>query len=183
MNSNVLILGNPILREKSTSVFDFSDNTNIADFERLKTELEDFRRKNGFGRGIAGIQIGIKKRIIALNFGEGPFVIVNPEIFERSTELFAMWDDCMSFPDLMVRVERNKSIGIKYQDENGCIKEWKNIEQDKSELLQHEIDHLDGIMAIDRAINKTDIVYRNEFNRNSEKYDQMVEYGIVATIK
>jgi len=169
--------------EKSTSISDFSDNDNITGFGRLKTELEDFRKKNGFGRGIAGIQIGIKKRIIALNFGEGPFVIVNPEIFERSIELFTMWDDCMSFPDLMVRVERNKSIGLKYQDETGCTKEWKNIEQDKSELLQHEIDHLDGIMAIDRAINETDIVYRNEFNKNRNKYDPMVQYGITPTIK
>jgi peptide deformylase len=183
MCSNVLILGNPILREKSVSISDFKDNDNIVDFRRLKTELEDFRKKNGFGRGIAGIQIGVKKRIIALNFGEGPFVIINPEIISRSTELFTMWDDCMSFPELMVRVERNKSIGLKYQDENGCTKEWKNIEQDKSELLQHEIDHLDGIMAIDKAINKTDIIYKNEFNKNRKKYDRMVEYGISSTIK
>ncbi len=181
MSSNVLILGNPILRKKSNQVFDFGDNCNLKDFRTLKTELEDFREQNGFGRGIAGIQIGIKKRIIALNFGEGPFVIINPEIIERSDESFTLWDDCMSFPDLMVRVERNKSIGVKYQDENGSIKEWKNIEQDKSELLQHEIDHLDGIMAIDRAISKTDIIYRNEFNKNRKKYNQMVEYVITAT--
>lgn len=183
MSSNVLILGNPVLREKSTSVSDFSDAGNIADFMKLKTALEDFRRKNGFGRGIAGIQIGIKKRIIALNLGEGPFVIVNPEIISRSAELFTMWDDCMSFPDLMVRVERHKSIELRYQDENGNTKEWNNVGQDISELLQHEIDHLDGIMAIDRAINKADIIYKNEFNKNREKYDQMVEYGITPTIE
>ncbi len=183
MSSNVLILGNPILREKSAQISDFSDSDNIADFMKLKAELEIFRKKNGFGRGIAGIQIGIKKRIIALNFGEGPFVMINPEIIARSAESFTMWDDCMSFPDLMVRVKRNRSIGINYQDENGSIIEWENIEQDKSELLQHEIDHLDGIMAIDLAIENTDIIYRSEFNKNKEQYDQMVDYIITPTIK
>ena len=183
MSGNILILGNPILREKSAIISDFNDYDNKADFRKLKSELEEFRRMNGFGRGIAGIQIGIKKRIIALNLGEGPFVINNPEIIFRSAERFTMWDDCMSFPDLMVRVERNKSIEIRYQDEKGFIKEWKNIKQDMSELLQHEIDHLDGIMAIDKAINKTDIIYRDEFNKNREKYDQMVDYGITPTIK
>ena len=183
MSDNILILGNPVLREKSEPITHFSDKDNLADFSRLKSALEDFRQKNGFGRGIAGIQIGIKKRIIALNFGEGPFVMINPEIIERSTSRFTMWDDCMSFPDLMVRVERNKSIGIKYQDESGLIHEWNDIEQDKSELLQHEIDHLDGILAVDRAINPTDIIYRSEFDKNISTYNLMVDYVITPTIK
>ena len=182
MSSTILLLGNPVLREKSEPIIDFDDKDNRADFNRLKAELEDFRQKNGFGRGIAGIQIGIKKRMIALNFGEGPFVMVNPEIIEQSKSRFTMWDDCMSFPDLMVRVERNTSIGIKYQDEQGSMKEWKGIEQDKSELLQHEIDHLDGILAVDRAINPTDIIYRSEYEQHRKQYNQMVEYVITSTI-
>jgi len=177
---SVLILGNPILRETSQWITDFENKT---DFIELKKELEEFRRINGFGRGIAGIQIGIKKRIIALNFGEGPFVIVNPKIVYRSSELFTMWDDCMSFPDLLVRVERSKTINIRYQDEDGNNREWNDIEQATAELLQHEMDHLDGILAIDRAIKKTDIIYRSEYLKNKDIYDAMVEYGIKATIK
>ena len=182
MSENVLILGNPVLREKSEPVADFSDKENASDFSRLKSALEDFRQKHGFGRGIAAIQIGIKKRVIALNFGEGSFVIINPEIIERSASRFTMWDDCMSFPDLLVRVERNTSIDITYKDENGLVHEWKDIEQDKSELLQHEIDHLDGIMAVDRAINPTDLIYRSEFDKNSSMYNQMVDYVIKPTV-
>ena len=182
MGSDILILGNPLLREKSEPVLDFNDEDNMADFSRLKAALEDFRKKNGFGRGIAGIQIGIKKRVIALNLGEGPFVIANPEIIESSASTFTMWDDCMSFPDLLVRVERNESVSITYQDEKGTKREWKGIEQDKAELLQHEIDHLDGIMAVDRAITPTDIVYRSEFDRNISTYNQMVDYVITPTI-
>jgi len=176
----VLILGNPILRETSRLITNFEDKNN---FIELKKELEEFRRINGFGRGIAGIQIGINKRIIALNFGDGPFVIVNPEIVYQGSEVFTMWDDCMSFPDLLVRVQRYKTINIRYQDENGNNKEWNGIEQAKAELLQHEIDHLDGILAIDRAIRKTDIIYRSEYQKNQGAYDAMVEYGIKATIQ
>ncbi|THB75924.1 MAG: peptide deformylase [Desulfobulbaceae bacterium] len=181
MSNNILILGNPLLRETSEPITDFSEKTNRADFDRLKSALENFRQKNGFGRGMAGIQIGIKKRIVALNLGEGPFVIINPEIIERSNARFTMWDDCMSFPDLMVRVARNKSIGIRFQDEKGLLHEWRDIEQDKAELLQHEIDHLDGIMAVDRAITPTDIIYRNEFEGNASMYNQMVDYAIKPT--
>jgi len=175
----VLVLGNPVLRETSQLITNFE---NKNDFIRLKQELEEFRRTNGFGRGIAGIQIGIRKRIIALNFGDGPFVIVNPEIVHQGSELFTMWDDCMSFPDLLVRVQRHKTINIRYKDENGNNKEWNVIEQAKAELLQHEIDHLDGILAIDRAIRKTDIIYKSEYLKNKRVYDAMVEYGIKATI-
>ena len=65
MSTKVLVLGNPILREKSEAVIDFVDKWTKEDFNNLKKELDYFRRENGFGRGIAGIQIGIKKRIIA----------------------------------------------------------------------------------------------------------------------
>ena len=182
MSNNILILGDPLLRETSEPITDFSNQDNRADFDRLKSALEHFRQKNGFGRGIAGIQIGVKKRMIALNLGEGPFLIINPEIIERSSALFTMWDYCMSFPDLLVRVERNKSISITYQDEDGRLHEWKDIEQDKAELLQHEIDHLDGTMAVDRAIMPTDIIYRSEFEKNISMYNQMVDYVISPTI-
>ena len=183
MATKVLLLGNPILREKSMTILDFKDKRNIKDFSSLKKELDSFRMKNGFGRGIAGIQIGIKKRMIALNLGKGSFVIVNPEIIRYSTETFIMWDDCMSFKDLIVRVKRFKSIDIIFYNENGKKQEWLNIEQDKSELLQHEIDHLDGILAIDRAITPTDIIYKREYIKNEDYYNKRVDYTIKPTIK
>ena len=183
MSGSVLVLGNPVLREISSLVTDYTNNEIKNDILNLKNELEHFRKLNGFGRGIAAIQIGIKKRIIALNIGNGPFVIINPEFTFKSIETFTMWDDCMSLPDLLVRVERFKNISIRYQDEDGFTKEWKEIDQEIAELIQHEIDHLDGILAIDNAIAKTDIIYKDEYYKNKEKYDKMVEYQIKATIK
>jgi peptide deformylase len=84
----------------------------------------------------------------------------------------------MSFPDLVVKVERNSFISISYYDETGKSMEWNNLSKDISELLQHEIDHLDGILAVDRAVEKRDIIYKKEYLKNREKYDIGIEYSI-----
>jgi len=166
MVKEILILGNPLLRETSAEISDFND----ADFKRetadLKDTLEDFRRKKGFGRGIAAPQIGVPKRIIALNLGQGTFVLVNPEITWKSDETFVLWDDCMSFPDLYAKVRRSSSISLTYQDETGTHREWEHLGRAESELLQHETDHLQGILAIDRVLDKKDIIYKTEFEKN-----------------
>lgn len=182
MAKPVLLLGNPTLRLESEAVDEFGGETLKNDIAELEDALEDFRKRNGFGRGIAAIQIGLARRMIALNLGKGPFVIVNPRIVRRSPEAFRMWDDCMSFPDLVVRVERHRSIDVEYFDEGGNRKEWLGLDQATSELLQHEIDHLDGVLAIDRAIEMSDIIYKNEYSKNREYYDAMVDYVIEPTI-
>jgi peptide deformylase len=182
MPTEVLVLGNPQLRERSEAIIDFADKRAKEDFNNLKNALDRFRRENGFGRGIAGIQIGIKKRIIALNLGKESFIIVNPEIIRYGAETFTMWDDCMSFKDLLVRVKRFKSIDIMFSDESGERQEWSDIEQAIAELLQHEMDHLDGILAIDRAITPSDIIYKSEYTKNVDYYDKMVDYTIKSTL-
>jgi peptide deformylase len=182
MTSEVLLLGNPLLREKSSPVTDFRSQETRGQIAMLKQVLDEFRNQNGFGRGIAGPQIGILKRIVALNLGQGSFVIINPKITCRSKCTFTMWDDCMSFPHLLIRLERNLSIDIVYEDERGIEHEWKGVDQARSELLQHEIDHLDGILAIDHALDAKSIIYRSEYERNREYYDRLVDYIIKPTI-
>lgn len=182
MKRPVLILGDPLLRRKCAAVEDFSDSLLKEEMEDLKEALELFRKEHGFGRGIAAPQIGISKRLIALNLGKGPFVIANPEIISRSPETFTLWDDCMSFPDLMVRVRRHRSVSIRYRDEKGALQEWTNIGQAESELLQHEMDHLDGVLAVDRAIGTGDIVYTAEYRKHKNVYDSQCDYSIVPTI-
>jgi peptide deformylase len=183
MSRDVLILGNPVLRKVSTTIINFDDPELKEEIKDLKEALEKFRKEHGFGRGIAAIQIGIQKRMIALNLGQGTYVIINPEITQYSSETFTMWDDCMSFPDLVVRVSRNRSIGIEYQDEHGKNKVWDTIGIAEAELLQHEIDHLDGILAIDRALEKTDIIYKSEYEKEKEYYNNQVDYHIESTIR
>jgi len=172
----ILLLGNPELRKSCALVTDFGNPELANEIRDLKETLEDFRDRNGFGRAIAAIQIGINKRMIAMNLGGDSFVVINPTITKRSEETITLWDDCMSFPDLVVRVTRNARISIEYQNKDGKAINWCDLPEAESELLQHEMDHLDGILAIDRAITSKDILYKQEYAKNKEYYDSLLAH-------
>ena len=120
----------------------------------------DFKKKHNAGRAIAAPQIGVIKRLVYL-YIDKPVVFINPVLDEKSKEMIQLWDDCISFPDLLVKVKRHKSCKIKYRD-----KEWKDqammLEEDFSELLQHECDHLDGILAVARAIDEHSFALKSQ---------------------
>ena len=175
---DVLLLGDPRLRVRSAEV----DRYDAASFDALASTLDAFRKKHGFGRAISAPQIGVARRFIAMNLGQGPFFIVNPVITVRSEETFTMWDDCMSFPDLLVRVRRAKTLSLDYCDEQGKAQSWKDVDQPIAELLQHEIDHLDGILAVDRAVDRYALVMRAAYDANRAYYDAQVDYTIVPTV-
>lgn len=176
--ADVLLLGDPRLRVRSREVEAY-DPLALGE---LAATLEEFRRQHGFGRAISAPQIGIAQRFIAVNLGHRPFFVVNPVVTWRSAETFTMWDDCMSFPDLLVRVERAKSISLDYVDEHGKPHQWPDLDQAAAELLQHELDHLDGILAIDRAIDRDALVMRAVYEANREMFDAQVDYTIVPTV-
>jgi peptide deformylase len=112
--------------------------------------MMDFRARHGWGRAIAAPQIGVLKRIVYVNVDE-PWLIINPEITARSKEMMEIWDDCMSFPDLLVRLRRHATFTLTYRDHCWSRRSMP-IEGVLSELLQHEIDHLDGVLSVSRAI-------------------------------
>jgi peptide deformylase len=178
----ILLLGNPQLRESCSPITNFNDPALQEEIADLKDALNTFRMQHGFGRGIAAIQIGIMKRMIAVNLGKGTCVIVNPLITKSSRETITFWDDCMSFPDLVVRVMRSSTISIQYQNEQGGAVNWNGLSEAESELMQHEIDHLDGILAIDLAITHKDIIYKEEYEKNKKYYESLVDYRIVSSI-
>jgi len=180
--AEVLLLGDPRLRRPSSSVDDPLDREFRAEVGTLIATLEAFRARQGFGRAIAAPQIGVSKRFIVLNLGEGPFVIVNPEIVWRDTATFTLWDDCMSFPFLLVKLRRHQSISVHYTDVDGRACRWDELEPALAELLQHEIDHLDGVLAIDRAIDREAIVSRAAYESNRSWFDSQVDYVIASTI-
>jgi peptide deformylase len=174
----VLQLGDPQLRQLSAPVTDFSDSAFIYNQRRLHATLTAFRQSNGFGRAISAPQIGVPQRFIALNLGDGPLLIANPEIVWSSAETFTMWDDCMSFPSLLVKVQRHQSISVHFLDERGHRREWLRMNQSTSELLQHEIDHLDGILAVDRAVDRESLVMREVFEAQRAYFARQVDYVI-----
>lgn len=117
--------------------------------------LKNFRAAMGFGRAIAAPQVGYPYRFVALIYNGKETSLFNPKIIDKSDETFTMWDDCLSFPDKMVCIRRYKSITVEFFDDNFNRVVWKDCPQDLSELLQHEIDHLNGVLALDRAENPT----------------------------
>jgi peptide deformylase len=163
---DILQLGNPTLWQKSERVSDFSTNETAALIRDLSDTLASFREATGYGRGIAAPQIGSLKRMIFIRMQPLGFAgpLINPEIVWASSQTMELWDDCFSFPDLMVRVERAARIRVEYADERGAAQVIE-AEGDLSELLQHEIDHLDGILAVDRALSEKAFATRAEWQR------------------
>jgi peptide deformylase len=178
----ILPLGDPRLRRVCTPVTDFQDPALRAEADQLCATLEAFRRQQGFGRGVAAPQIGIPRRFVALNLGEGPVVLVNPVITGRSADTFTLWDDCMCFPGLLVRVRRHDSVSVSWQDLSGLPRTWTDLPRATSELLQHELDHLDGILALDRAEGPEPIISREAFQADPSRFAAQVDHIIQPTL-
>lgn len=156
----ILLLGNPGLLQMSEPVLEGELDQALGTGRELAATMARFRSEHGWGRAISAPQIGVLKRIIFLNV-EDPWLVVNPEVSEASEEMMEIWDDCMSFPDLLVKVERHVSFTMSWRDENWVLRE-KRIEGLFSELLQHEIDHLNGILAVSRAIDGNSFALQSE---------------------
>ncbi len=157
---DILLLGNPLLWKPSKPVADVKSSQTGEVIADLSDTLADFVSRHGFGRGIAAPQIGVLQRIIFIDVGQ-PLPMINPSVVKANTEQMELWDDCFSFPDLMVRVKRSVEITVSYTRQSG---EEQQLEARNglSELLQHEIDHLDGILATDRAIDARSFALRSE---------------------
>jgi peptide deformylase len=158
----ILQLGDPLLRAVSAPVGEPSAATPI--FEDLRATLHEFRRTHGFGRGISAVQIGEPKRLIYIEFEGAAYAIRNPEYELRSEARFRLWDDCFSFPGLLVFLERSETVRVRYEDEDGGVRRVTATGA-LSELLQHEIDHLDGVLAIDHALDRNSLCTREEYER------------------
>jgi peptide deformylase len=159
----ILLLGNPKLYQVSEAVEEDDLNHLPPVVADLHDTLLEFKKKYGAGRAVAACQIGFAKRLIYL-FIDRPVVFINPSLENKSEEMMEVWDDCMCFPDLLVKVLRHKRCTIRFKDMNFREHTMK-LEDDLSELLQHEYDHLDGILAVSRAIDSRSFALRNQIGR------------------
>ncbi len=179
---SVLQLGDPLLRAKSLTVEDPTARE-IGELVRdMADTLAHWRSTTGYGRGIAAPQLGVLRRVIFLKLPDAePWPIVNPEVIRRSEEKIIVWDACLSFLSIFMQVERHREITVRYQNLNGETLEFDaGGDRNLSELLQHEIDHLDGILAIDRVVDLKTICTREEFEK---RYRDSSPYAAPATIK
>ncbi len=140
----------PVLKDELPLIKDW-----VADLHNV---MQQIRERYNFGRAIAAPQLGIMKRLIYMNI-DRPTVLINPVLSDLSDEKFELWDDCMSFPNLLVKVMRHREITLDYLDENWQPQQW-HLKDDLSELLQHEYDHLEGILCIMRAVDEKAFKWR-----------------------
>jgi peptide deformylase len=157
----ILQLGDPLLRSVSLRVSREDARPVLRD---LADTLAEFRRTHGFGRAISAIQIAAPVRVIFMEVDGVRYELINPESTWRSLEMFELWDDCFSFPNLMVRLQRHRGIRLTHEKQDGSRGELEATGA-LAELIQHEMDHLDGVLAVDRALGRDGLCTREEWLR------------------
>jgi len=133
----------PILRQRCQEVEGIDNEVLklISEMEKIITEAD--------GAGLAAPQVGVPRRIIIIQTEDGPQAFINPKIISKSKEVETVEEGCLSFPGIRLNIKRAKGVLIEALDMDGkAIQiEAKGI---KARIFQHEIDHLDGILFIDR---------------------------------
>ncbi|MBP2235821.1 peptide deformylase [Sinorhizobium kostiense] len=155
----LIILPDPVLRQVSTPVEAIDDDVRRLADDMLETMYD------APGIGLAAIQIGVPKRLLVLDVTKEseerrPLVFINPEIVRSSDERSVYEEGCLSIPDYYAEVERPAAITVEYLDREG---KKQAVEADGllATCLQHEIDHLNGVLFIDHISKlKRDMVIR-----------------------
>lgn len=145
----------PVLRKKAKPVARVNNSVRKI----LDDMLDSMRAASGVG--LAAPQVGISKRLVVLDVGEGPYFLVNPEIVSESDETEVQWEGCLSWPGFVGEVERPVRVLVKALDRDGKTT-WVEGEGLLARALCHEIDHLDGTMFVDKAISIAEIEEKEE---------------------
>lgn len=166
---DIIKIPDPILRKKSAPVEQVDD-----DLRRLLDDMLETMH-DAPGIGLAGIQIGVPLRVVTIDLAKGeeepnPLFLINPEILWHSDEHSIYEEGCLSIPEYYAEVERPASVRTRYLDRDGIAHE---IEADGllSTCIQHELDHLDGVLFIDHISRlKRDMVIK-KFTKAARQSD------------
>ena len=160
----VLKRGDELLRSKSRPVEKFNQRLwHILDNMKDTMYEED-------GVGLAAVQIGILRRIVVIDVGDGFLELVNPEIISAEGEQFEE-EGCLSCPGDNAVTKRPMVVRVKAQDRNGnwCVYKGEGL---KARCFCHEIDHLDGVLFLDRKASEDEIARaREKSNSDAETGD------------
>lgn len=144
----IITYPNPILRQTAKKVSQFNDELKKIVNEMAKVMLT----KDGIG--LAAVQVNISKQIVVLKDSKDYKVLINPKITYFSKDKKTKEEGCLSFPGIFGLVTRPKKIHLKYQDLDGKVIKEKNKGLE-AVVIQHEIDHLNGVLFIDKAVKIT----------------------------
>jgi peptide deformylase len=160
----IRLLGDPILRTRCERVQNPKSAATRLIADDLRDTLRVAKAKYRMGRALAAPQIGAPVRIVFVQTDKQRWTMINPEITDVGPDDFLVWDDCFSFPNLLVRVTRAYQVAMSYTDLKGKQRSLQ-LDGAMAELLQHEIDHLDGILALDRASGVDPFSLRSEWEK------------------
>jgi len=143
MNREIKKYPDPILRKKTEEVKEITPE--------IKKLIEDMKETmiNGDGAGLAAPQVGVLKRIIIVDAGKGPLAFINPKIIRKSKETQTIEEGCLSFPGFFLKIKRAREAEIEAENGKGEKTHFK-ANGIFATIFQHEVDHLDGILFIDR---------------------------------
>jgi peptide deformylase len=145
---DIITLGDEVLHEKAQPIQDFGPEVSMladAMFDAMEAD-------NGIG--LAGPQIGVLKRIFVTDAPDEPRVFINPEIIETSFETVSIEEGCLSVPGIFAQLQRPERITVQARDAKGKLFTLK-AEGMLARVIQHENDHLNGILFIDRLPEET----------------------------
>lgn len=160
-------LGNPVLRKRASEVETVHD-------EKLQNLINDLTATafDAKGVGIAAPQVSVSRRVFIMSSHPNiryphapemePTAIINPKIISRSDETVKDWEGCLSIPGIRGLVPRHKSIYVKYMLRDGTEEE-NELTDFLARIFQHEYDHLNGVLFIDRLESNMDIITEREY--------------------
>lgn len=120
------------------------------------------------GVGLAAIQLGIPKRVLVANAGTGDIVMINPVIKSASEEMSEFEEGCLSFPLQMFKISRPSEVTVEFRIANGSTEE-KTFTGIEAVVVQHEIDHLDGVTVLEKVSRLKKDIYRRKFKKFRRK--------------
>ena len=148
MALEVKTFGDPVLKTRATRVKEFDEALLRLTEEMLVT----MRERDGVG--LAANQVGRLRRVLVAGIEDDEYVLVNPVIEARSEETEVMPEGCLSIPGIQVDVERPVAVTVSGQDASGDEVRFE-AEGLLARVFQHEIDHLDGVLILDRTDRET----------------------------
>ena len=161
-------LGQPILRQRTAEIS--PEDIRSAEFQQLLRDMYETLRE-AEGAGLAAPQVFSSRRVFLAAIlppaeeEQPPEVefFINPHIVEASADATSSWEGCLSFPELLVKVTRPRAVTVEYL--NGFGQAMRASLRDfPARVVQHELDHLDGILTLDRAASAADIIKASEID-------------------
>jgi peptide deformylase len=163
-----LELGNPLLRQAAQEVADVRDPQTQALIRDLWDTLDDFRQRHGWGSALSAPVIGVGQRVVVVALAGRRLTLINPRFEGWSRDQVVAYESCMTFPDLYGQVSRQAQVVVSALDEDGIEQRYEANGQ-LARILQHEIDHLDGLVWLDRDPDLASFCTGNEYRRQMQQ--------------